>query len=156
MLRHRGSSTVCNYVDVIDHFDEGSLSTVVTMETGSELIWCMKWTPGTKGLVLLVGWTTSINWIHPQTERLNPSNPCFQVHYIRGQEEAGHPAGQRGSAPEAQRPDPAGRRHAQRHRSLPRHRPAAETGSTGLVSCCFSFSHSVKRALHQLGFRLWK
>lgn len=49
----------------------------------------------------------------------------FQVFYIRGKEEAGHPARQRGSAPEAQRPDPARRHNAERHRSLPRHRSAA-------------------------------
>lgn len=57
-----------------------------------------------------------------------------QVCHLGGQEEAGHPAGQRGPASEAQRPDPARRHHAERHRAVPCHRPASETGAAGLVS----------------------
>lgn len=57
-----------------------------------------------------------------------------QVRHARREEEAGHPARQRGSAAEAQRPDPAGRRDTECHCAVPHHRSAAKTGSTGLVS----------------------
>lgn len=69
-----------------------------------------------------------------------PADPVsfpVQVCHLGGQEEAGHPPGQRGPASEAQRPDPAWRDHAERHRALPHHRPAAETGTAGLVSGSF-------------------
>uniref|UniRef100_A0A8C8JCV6 Paf1 complex subunit Cdc73 N-terminal domain-containing protein n=1 Tax=Oncorhynchus tshawytscha TaxID=74940 RepID=A0A8C8JCV6_ONCTS len=57
-----------------------------------------------------------------------------QVCDARGEEEAGHPAGQRGAAPETQGPDPARGGHAQRHRALQGHRPAPQTSSAGLGS----------------------
>lgn len=69
--------------------------------------------------------------------RLIPQAFPVQVSHLGGQEEAGHPPGQRGPASEAQRPDPAWRDHAERHRAIPRHRPAAETGPAGLVSVRF-------------------
>lgn len=57
-----------------------------------------------------------------------------QVYHSGGEEETRHPARQRGSAAEAQRPGPARRRHPERHRAVPCHWPAAQTGTTGLVS----------------------
>lgn len=69
-----------------------------------------------------------------------PADPVsfpVQVCHLGGQEEAGHPSRQRGPASEAQRPDPAWRDHAERHRALPCHRPATETGTAGLVSVSF-------------------
>lgn len=63
---------------------------------------------------------------------LQPLLP-HQVRHVGRQEEAGHPAGQRGAAPAPQRPDPAWRNHPECHRAVPDHRPATQTGSPGLV-----------------------
>lgn len=65
-----------------------------------------------------------------------PDSGLYQVYHIRREEEAGHPAGQWGSATEAQRPDPAWWHNTECHRAVPRHRSAAQTGSPGLVSIC--------------------
>lgn len=57
-----------------------------------------------------------------------------QVCHLRREEAAGFPAGQRGSASEAQESSPARRSNAKRHGSVSSHRPAAQAGSSGLVS----------------------